>query len=273
MKLLIILMLLIIPSLCFAGSYANIGKKLESIREQQKKDSDTAWQEYYIKNPPAAQTGYSDAGHSNTVNVLNNIIGMGELYLDKTNCGNTSKTNPGKQMSGFELMVSVKTCEDRRALIGMKGDFQCATCSGEWGFEGYGFNTQSGTFISASQRKADGFDVEFSSSILSISHKSLGYKVIFKINSSGQLPLSRDTTFNVIEVSAPQAINQVNQYLHQEQGKSVNSTTTYKAIDKIWQQYAEQNNKSVINAINFASNLIANPDLSEQLINNYFAKK
>lgn len=254
------MVILALPFSAFAGSYDNIRNDYQQqiIKKAQqdakiKKEQDARREAEKIASLPKN-------GHEATVNnFFLPTINLGAEALQKSTCKEIMTMKGGAKRASSAL-----ACQQAYPTIGIGGNLQCASCSGEWTYRGCNFSSQDGQITNMLKRTTDGYDIEASITLLTVSHRSLGYRVVYRIDN-----FREDAKFSVIEVTIPTATSEVAQYLG-KRGTNVSLNSTYKAINNIWQNYAATNQGD---ALSFAAALISNPDLSERLITNYFAKK
>lgn len=238
---------------------------------------------------------YGVSGHQFTAAELAKFIYKGNDGLAKSGClyGNNRIT------SGMQAFLDKAVCEGAIKSLGIGGNFDCTSCSGEWSYQGSYFRSNRGQLTGIVNKTADGYTVEFSESLMIVSHPSLGYRIVYNIanlkfdspdfekyNQHWKLnnnkiaqkidtqlkpqseALYRNVRFAVVEVTTPATINQISTYL-KEQGNSVSLNTTYRVIDDIWQREATE---GLSNAIDFSKVIISQPNSTEKMIKAYFKK-
>lgn len=261
----------------------------------------------YLHTPPGAWPNngktiiqqlskqYGVTGHQFTAAELGKFIYKGNDGLAKSGClyGNSRIT------TGMQAFLDKAVCEGAIKSLGIGGNFDCTSCSGEWSYQGSYFRSNRGQLIGVVNKTEDGYIIEFTESMMIVSHPSLGYRIVYnianlkfdspdfekynqhwklnnnnmtqKVDTQSKLQsreLYQNARFAVVEVTTPATINQVSSYL-KEQGNSVSLNTTYRVIDDIWQREATE---GLSNAIDFSKVIISQPNATEKMIKAYFKK-
>lgn len=199
---------------------------------------------------------------------IRDSIENGKKVIEGSKCYDRERNNK----SGEAAYIQIEVCEGIRGKTGISGNFLCNTCTGDWIYGPHKYSTSGSNFVSGGQRTGDGYDIEYTSSLFTVSQKNLGYRIVYRIDGLNDLnrPPSGRIKFTVIEVTIPSVVNQVSQYVKNSQGSNISTNTSYRIIDEIWQDFAKA---QAGDAVNFGINLISFPDVTDKLISDYFAKK
>ncbi|WP_306534054.1 hypothetical protein [Geobacter sp.] len=286
--------LMLLANTTFAGV---IGDALNSITPKQNYQYTPAGT-WPIKGESVVQQlskQYSVTGHQFTAAELAKFIDKGNDGLAKSGClfGNSRLT------TGMQAFLDKAVCEGAVKSLGIGGNFDCTSCSGEWSYQGSYFRSSRGQLIGVVNKTEDGYVIEFTESMMIVSHPSLGYRMVYNIANlkfdspdyekynqhwklnridtsqkaetqlkSQSKELYQNARFAVVEVTTPATINQISTYL-KEQGNSVSINATYQIIDDIWQRQATD---GLRNAIDFSKVVISQPSTTEKMIKAYFRK-
>lgn len=279
MRNLFILLIILSVNTAHAGSYGNVVSKIKpyqppKVYTQEELDKidkhNQLVREKYREDVKAAELAeLRRNGNEKTTEIILNMVKMGYSAINISGC-KTWHMAP----DNISQAAAVGGCQQALPGLGIGGSFQCRTCSGDWTYNGGSFKSQNGVITNGLIKTEDGYDINISPSVLSISHQSLGYRIIYRINDLNSLAYSAEkhnktAKYSIIEISIPSVVSQITQYIHNSRGNNESTNSTYKIANKVWETAATDG----IDAITFAKEVIANPDYSEQLINNFFAKK
>lgn len=178
----------------------------------------------------------------------------------------------------IDRAAAIGGCQQALSGLGIGGNFQCRTCSGDWTYKGGSFKSQNGIITNEILRMDDGYEVNLSPSILSVSHPSSNYKIVYRIDGLKSLAgpyVKGSTKYTIIEAILPNSISQTIQRLNNSNGYNENINTTYKIIDHRWQFLADETqfkseNYGNNDAVHFAMRVMGDPDYTERVIINYF---
>lgn len=225
---------------------------------------------------------YSVNGHTLTTLELYNIAENGNAGIKFLRC--ISPLTVSATSTSMERYTQAMECNIMTSKTGVSG-LDCNSCSGQWGWKGGNYKSMNGKILNMGFGTEDGYVVEASESMLTITHPSLGYRIVFSIKGF-KIPnpyISNDESmmliqnpvasmnkaiFKVIEVNIPTTVNRVTTYL-KDRGNSITLNNTYRVVDEIWQKYAET---ADVNAISFAKTLISEPEAADSMIQAYFKK-